>query len=58
MDGTNAVVVGGITIGNNVLIVPNSYVNFDVPPHSVVIGNPAKIIPTSNATKDYINRKV
>lgn len=56
--GTNAVVVGGITIGNNVLIVPNSYVNFDVPPNSVVIGNPAKIIPTSNATKDYINRKV
>ncbi|MGN7865306.1 serine O-acetyltransferase [Chryseobacterium sp.] len=56
--GTNAVVVGSITIGNNVLIVPNSYVNFDVPSNSVVIGNPAKIIPTGNATKDYINRKV
>ncbi|WES96766.1 serine acetyltransferase [Chryseobacterium arthrosphaerae] len=56
--GTNAVLVGAITIGNNVLIVPNSYVNFDVPPNSVVIGNPAKIIPTGNATKDYINRKV
>ncbi|MEE6125886.1 serine acetyltransferase [Chryseobacterium arthrosphaerae] len=56
--GTNAVLVGAITIGNNVLIVPNSYVNFDVPPNSVVIGNPAKIIPASNATKDYINRKV
>ncbi|MGH1518925.1 serine O-acetyltransferase [Chryseobacterium sp. JK1] len=56
--GTNAVIVGAITIGNNVLIVPNSYVNFDVPSHSVVIGNPAKIIPTSNATEDYINRKV
>jgi len=56
--GTNAVIVGAITIGNNVLIVPNSYVNFDVPPNSVVIGNPAKIIPTPNATMDYINRKV
>ncbi|WP_276965395.1 serine acetyltransferase [Chryseobacterium sp.] len=56
--GTNAVIVGGITIGNNVLIVPNSYVNFDVPSDSVVIGNPAKIIHTPDATKDYINRKV
>ncbi|NIF05509.1 serine acetyltransferase [Chryseobacterium sp. Tr-659] len=56
--GTNAVIVGAINIGNNVLIVPNSYVNFDVPANSVVIGNPAKIIPTLNATKDYINRKI
>lgn len=56
--GANAVIVGAVTIGNNVLIVPNSYVNFDVPPNSVVIGNPAKIITTSDATKDYINRKV
>ncbi len=56
--GTNAVIVGGITIGNNVLIVPNSYVNFDVPSNSVVLGNPAKIIPNDEATKDYINRKV
>lgn len=56
--GTNAVIVGNITIGNDVLIVPNSYVNFDVPSGSVVIGNPAKIIPTADATKDYINRKV
>ncbi|PTT41863.1 serine acetyltransferase [Chryseobacterium sp. HMWF028] len=56
--GTNAVIVGAITIGNNVLIVPNSYVNFDIPSNSVVIGNPAKIIPTENATKDYINRKI
>jgi len=56
--GTNVVIVGAVTIGNNVLIVPNSYVNFDVPSNSVVIGNPAKIIPTPNATMDYINRKV
>lgn len=56
--GTNAVIVGAVTIGDNVLIVPNSYVNFDVPPNSVVLGNPAKIIPTENATEGYINRKV
>lgn len=52
--GTNAVVVGKITIGNDVLIAPNAYVNFDVPDHSIVIGNPAKIIPCENATKEYI----
>ena len=45
-------------IGNNVLIAPNSYVNFDVPDNSIVIGNPGKIIHKDNATEDYINRKV
>ena len=52
--GTNAVVVGNITIGQDVLIAPLSYVNFDVPDHSVVIGNPARIIPKDNATQDYL----
>lgn len=52
--GTNAVVVGGITIGNDVLIAPNAYVNFDVPDHSIVIGNPGKIHFKENATQDYI----
>lgn len=31
-------------IGNNVLIAPNAFVNFDVPDNSIVIGNPGKII--------------
>ena len=52
--GTNAVVVGNIKIGEDVLIAPLAYVNFNVPPHSIVIGNPARIIPKENATKDYI----
>jgi serine O-acetyltransferase len=30
-------------------------VNFDVPPNSIVIGNPAKIISKDNPTKNYIN---
>lgn len=51
---TNAVVVGGITIGNNVLIAPNTFVNFDVPDGAIVIGNPAKIIPHENGSKKYI----
>lgn len=56
--GTNAVVVGKIEIGEDVLIAPLSYVNFDVPDHSIVIGNPARIIHREEATKDYICNRV
>ncbi len=56
--GPNAVIVGGISIGNNVLIAPNAYVNTSVPDNSVVVGNPAKVYPNSNATSGYINNKI
>lgn len=51
---TNSTVVGKINIGNDVLIAPNTFVNFDVPNHSIVIGNPAKIIHRDNATEGHI----
>jgi serine O-acetyltransferase len=53
--GTGSVIVGNISIGNNVLIAPNTFVNIDVPDNSVVIGNPAKIIEKNNPTEGYIN---
>jgi len=53
--GTNAVIVGGIKIGDNVLIAPNAYVNIDIPSNSIVIGNPAQIIFKENATENYID---
>ena len=56
--GTNSVIVGKITIGDDVLIAPNSYVNVDIPSHSIVMGNPASIIPKADATKDYVNNCV
>lgn len=56
--GTNAVVVGKIKIGNDVLIAPNAYVNFDVPDHSIVIGNPAIIKSCENATEGYVQFQV
>ena len=56
--GTNAVIVGNIRIGNDVMIAPGAYVNFDVPDHSVVMGNPGVIHEKENATEGYINRKV
>ncbi len=53
--GAGAVLVGRITVGDNVLIAPNSYVNFDVPSNSIVVGNPARVIPKDHATDGYIN---
>lgn len=53
--GINAAIVGGITIGDDVLIAPNSFVNCDVPSHS--IGNPCIIKSRENATEGYVNHK-
>lgn len=52
--GSNSVIVGQITIGDNVMVAPNTFINFDVPSNSIVVGNPAKIIPNDNATEGYI----
>ena len=53
--GPNASIVGNVKIGDDVLIAPNAYVNFDVPSHSIVIGNPGKIFQRDHATEAYIN---
>ena len=52
--GANSVIVGNVRIGEDVLIAPLTFVNFDVPSHSIVVGNPAKIINIDNATQEYI----
>lgn len=41
----NAVIFGGIHIGNNVKIGAGAVVNKDVPDNSTVVGNPMRIIP-------------
>ena len=56
--GINATMLGNITLGNDVLIVPNSFIVFDVPDHSIVLGNPAKILPKQNATEGYVNHRI
>ena len=52
--GINATVVGNITIGDDVMVCPNSLVDFDVPDHSIVVGNPAVIHHRENATYGYL----
>lgn len=49
---------GTPNIGNDVLIAPGAFVNFDVPSHSIVVGNPGKIIFNQFATQRYINRRI
>lgn len=56
--GINSTIVGAIHIGNDVLIAPNSYINCDIPDHSIVVGNPCIIKPCNNATRDYINNTI
>lgn len=51
--GANAVVVGKIVIGDDVLIAPLSFVNFNVPDKAVVSGNPATII-NYNSSIGYV----
>jgi serine O-acetyltransferase len=56
--GSGSIIVGNIKIGDDVLIAPNSYVNIDVPSHSIVIGNPAVIKSSEYATVKYVCNKV
>lgn len=50
----NATLVGRITIGDDVIIAPNAFVNCDVPSHSIVIGNPCFIKHRDHATEEYV----
>lgn len=52
--GINSIIVGKITIGDDVLIAPNTFVNRDIPSHSVVFGNPCIVKHRDNATEGYI----
>ena len=52
--GANSSIVGKVNIGNNVLIAPGSFINFDVPDNSIVIGNPGVIKSCTTATNGYI----
>lgn len=42
--GSHAVIIGDITIGDNVIIGASTFVNHNIPDNSTVVGNPCKII--------------
>ncbi|HUX95275.1 MAG TPA: serine acetyltransferase [Bacteroidales bacterium] len=57
--GANSILVGGIKIGNNILIAPGSFVDFDVPDNCLVIGNPGKYYQKSEKIIDgYLNNTI
>lgn len=42
--GTGAIILGGVTIGEGALVGAGAIVTRDVPAHSVVAGNPARVL--------------
>ena len=56
--GVNATITGQIEIGNDVMIAPNTFVNCNVPSHSIVFGNPCIIKHKDFATEGYINHTI
>lgn len=50
----NSIIIGGVTIGDNVVIAPGAFINFDVPDNAVVVGNPGKVILKDNPSAKYI----
>jgi len=42
--GANVCIIGGITIGDNVIIGAGSVVTKDIPANSVAVGNPARVL--------------
>ena len=45
--GYRAMILKGVTIGNNSVVAANSVVTKDIPANCIVAGNPAKIIRTN-----------
>jgi acetyltransferase-like isoleucine patch superfamily enzyme len=50
--GTGAIILGGVTIGEGSIIGAGAVVTRNVPPHSVVAGNPARVLRSLQETTD------
>ena len=46
--GANVVVVAGVTIGKHSIVAAGSIVTKDIPPYSVAVGNPARVLKRYN----------
>ncbi|MBO5086503.1 MAG: acyltransferase [Paludibacteraceae bacterium] len=51
--GTNAIIMCGVKIGNEVVVGSGAIVTKDVPDNCIVAGNPARIIKTGIKTKKF-----
>jgi serine O-acetyltransferase len=55
--GAGCVILGDITIGDNVIIGSNSVVTKSIPCNTIVAGNPAKIIKSDIDINEYVTFK-
>ena len=51
--GANAIIMCGVTIGDEVIVGAGAVVTKDVPSHSIIGGNPARIIRSNIRTKRF-----
>lgn len=56
--GANSVITKGITIGKHCIIAAGSVIGKDVPPFSVVAGNPARVIKSYSTVTGYWEKVV
>jgi serine O-acetyltransferase len=56
--GSGCCILGGINIGNHVIVGANCVVTKNMPNHAIVVGNPAKIIGYNVVNELIVNPKV
>jgi acetyltransferase-like isoleucine patch superfamily enzyme len=55
--GHGAIIVAGVTIGTGSIVAAGSVVTRDVPPFSIVGGNPARVIKMRFSQEDLVEHK-
>lgn len=51
--GANAIIMAGVTIGDEVIVGSGAIVTKDIPSNCIVAGNPAKVLKTGIRTRKY-----
>jgi len=59
--GANAVITAGVRIGKHAVVAGGSVVTKDVPPYSIAVGNPARVVkqynPETEAWEKFVKNK-
>jgi acetyltransferase-like isoleucine patch superfamily enzyme len=58
--GCNALILSGVTIGRGAIVGAGTVVSKDIPPYSIVVGNPARVIRNrfDEKTIEYLRNKI
>jgi len=56
--GANATILAGVTISSHAMIGAGAVVTKDVPPHAIVVGNPAKIMGYANTQQQALKTSI